>query len=336
MLAISTDFAISTTKKFKTPMFRVKEYEGHPSRGIISIFFKGNARHRGQVFDEFTLVCYGTLIHSEYVVVPCSCVSEPENRDTSIPTAFDHKDPGKVKTIEPYLLLITLMWYEKSIKKVDPVKDITFAKQIDLSPQCDTSFQVNVAVITLGHVLHYHKLVWVHTSDRVEMKRDLMEIAVANAVTDRCHIFRWGSKPTALTFANKYRIDGKQMIQKRVVRFKSWSSCMENVCPSFVPHGVHQGKYDLKICQNFELRGTRFCVTWEEDDLICKITPGTPVFCYIGDFQGVVGFLHNDTMFCPKDYAGNAIMEGYDDALDLVQKYLPIHYAPNYRHGVLE
>ncbi|KAF6198224.1 hypothetical protein GE061_007971 [Apolygus lucorum] len=221
--------------------------------------------------------------------------------------------------VESNTLMVGLMKDEYSPKeKTNQVTVIA----VTIHPKCDATYQVDIGALILKKTPKGRRLTWVNSPYIHELESQFNGVASASVIHGQCYVLRWIE---TILDVNSHKA---WTIIESSVYYQMWNMCLKLVCPEKMPDGkqFYRPK-NFQECLNYGVIGQRKCMTMIPEQLpLCKYTPGSPVFCDVEQFHGIVGILTNFTSDCSFTRFSNGVMASFSDALkmDLIERHIRI------------
>ncbi|KAF6198057.1 hypothetical protein GE061_007803 [Apolygus lucorum] len=188
------------------PSIRYNNFVGNQLLSVVNVYFK-------QAFR-----CLGTLVSSNLVVVPCSCV-------TTFPSSpLDVNDRDFIEHQRAVDILQPITDFEVSLM-VNGSQPSSVVITVVLHEQCNSHYLFDSGLAEIREVLPNYKLAWVMTAQAELYKTLLYLTSVADAsMGNDCY---WLKQEGTDIY-----VEGRNYFRKSKIRFLPWTQCTQDVCPS--------------------------------------------------------------------------------------------------------
>ncbi|BES99704.1 Hypothetical protein NTJ_12521 [Nesidiocoris tenuis] len=306
--------------------FLLKAYTGIRPQTIVLIKHgETNSDAEGRSPYDFKDSCYGVFINYLNILAPCSCFTyvDPFSGDEVNPWYHPRYGPNEYFKDEgcctkPATKSSTTVSMLDEYGPMDnrPASQIT---EYECHPKVNQYYLYDYAMARIDPAMRKSKLAWIHTAEFYTFKQNMELLPLVSQSIGKCEIYQWTEHITAepieesvdeinLYFMNWTRIYRKKktrVLNRFEIKFTTWDKCVEIFCPRIPkPDWVHSYSPALQrnnpYCNNKQTP-RKYCVTWNENEPLCNVTRGTPVFCDISEYQrGLMGYMVDKNGFCDK------------------------------------
>ncbi|BES99703.1 Hypothetical protein NTJ_12520 [Nesidiocoris tenuis] len=340
--------------------FLLKAYTGIRPQTIVLIkHYQSHPYIEGRAPYDFRESCYGVFINYLNLLAPCSCFTyaHPFSGDEVNPwyhprygtdEYFDDEGCCLKPAIQAFTTVSMLDEYGPWVDR-----PVSWIREYECHPKANQYYLYDYAMARIDPPMRKSKLAWIHTAEFYTFKQNMELLPLVSQSIGKCEIYQWTEHITAepieesrdevsqdfMNWTKIYRMKKTRVLNRFEIKFTTWDKCEEIFCPHTPrPDWVetynpvfHRNKL---YCKN-EQTPKKYCVTWNENEPLCNVTRGTPVFCDISDYQrGLMGYMVDKNGFCNK--TGFGAMLPLSHGIDFIAHQVLLRRSVKYDNAIPE